>query len=175
MTPLDAILARLDGVRKSGQGYIAKCPAHEDKSPSLSLKEAANGDVVLHCFAGCSHVAVMESIGLKESDLFFEKYEDKKEKDQVYFSKKMLDEIDMQVWFCTHAISDIHKGERLKATDYEKYIACLNNLSRVYSDLKKQNFLSYCEKIDTIKLLGKIDSEYANKNICWKKVIKKLA
>lgn len=41
--------------------YIACCPAHDDKSPSLSLTDL--GDKVLfHCFAGCSQTEVMEAL-----------------------------------------------------------------------------------------------------------------
>jgi len=50
---LEKVLARLDGVKKCGDGYMACCPGHDDKNPSLSLKEK-NGKALLHCFAGCS-------------------------------------------------------------------------------------------------------------------------
>ena len=49
------VLARLDGVRPSGEGFTARCPAHEDREASLSVTEGTKGaTVVLHCFAGCS-------------------------------------------------------------------------------------------------------------------------
>ena len=51
--PVGLILDRLEGVRKFGSGWIAKCPAHKDRSPSLSIKEGERG-VMLRCFAGCS-------------------------------------------------------------------------------------------------------------------------
>ena len=65
------ILDRLEGVRKSGAGWIAKCPAHEDRSPSLSVKEGQRG-VMLRCFAGCCFAAIVESMGLRQSDTFYE-------------------------------------------------------------------------------------------------------
>jgi hypothetical protein len=69
--PVALILNHLEGVRKSGAGWIAKCPAHEDRSPSLSVKEGQRG-VMLRCFAGCSFVAIVEAMGLKQSDTFYE-------------------------------------------------------------------------------------------------------
>jgi hypothetical protein len=69
--PVALILDRLEGVRKSGAGWIAKCPAHEDRSPSLSVKEGQRG-VMLRCFAGCSFAAITEALGLRQSDLFYE-------------------------------------------------------------------------------------------------------
>lgn len=68
--PLEAVLSRLEGVRRNGDGYMALCPAHEDRDPSLSVREGDNGGVLLHCFAGCEIPAVVEATGLEMRDLF---------------------------------------------------------------------------------------------------------
>jgi putative DNA primase/helicase len=71
MTPLDLVLAKLDGrVRRSGRSYQARCPAHEDRSPSLSIREGHDGRVLLHCHAGCDTREVLAEIGLGFRDLF---------------------------------------------------------------------------------------------------------
>ena len=54
MSPIDLVIDLLDGVRKSGSGWSARCPAHEDHSPSLSISEGDDGRVLLHCFTGCT-------------------------------------------------------------------------------------------------------------------------
>ena len=64
------ILERLDRPRKSGMGWTARCPSHEDTSPSLSLREGDDGRVLIHCHGGCSTVDVVASLGLSMSDLF---------------------------------------------------------------------------------------------------------
>lgn len=69
-SPIQTILPRLGGVRKSGKGYTAKCPAHEDSNASLSITETDGCKVLIHCFAGCSAVMIMDSIDLQLSDLF---------------------------------------------------------------------------------------------------------
>jgi hypothetical protein len=51
---LEDFLALLHDVRGTSRGYIARCPAHPDKSPSLSLREGNDGRMLLHCFAGCA-------------------------------------------------------------------------------------------------------------------------
>ena len=67
---LDKILMRLSGVKKIGDGkYMAICPAHDDKSPSLAITEK-DGKCLLHCFPGCSALDVLGSIGLEMGDLF---------------------------------------------------------------------------------------------------------
>ena len=68
--PVDVVLSTLDKVKKSGKGWLACCPAHDDRSPSLSIAEGDDGRVLLHCYAGCDTRAVVESAGLKMADLF---------------------------------------------------------------------------------------------------------
>lgn len=68
--PLDALLARLQGVKRCGDGFVALCPAHEDHSPSLSVSKGRDGRVLLHCFGGCSVESVCEALQIRVSDLF---------------------------------------------------------------------------------------------------------
>ena len=49
------------GGRKSARGWIARCPAHDDRNPSLSLTER-DGRLLVHCHAGCSQNAVIEAL-----------------------------------------------------------------------------------------------------------------
>jgi len=65
------IIKRLDRVKNIGPGkWIARCPAHSDSTPSLSIKETEDGVILLHCFAGCNTRAILDAIGLDYSDLF---------------------------------------------------------------------------------------------------------
>ena len=65
------LLVRLQGVRVTGQyRWLAKCPAHEDRSPSLSIRELDDGRVLLHDFGGCGAPDVVAAIGLELKDLF---------------------------------------------------------------------------------------------------------
>jgi hypothetical protein len=68
--PIDRVLAHLEGVRRSGDGWTARCPHHDDRQASLSIKEGADGRVLLHCFAGCGNADVVVSAGLAFVDLF---------------------------------------------------------------------------------------------------------
>ena len=67
---LDAVLSRLQKVRGRAGSYIACCPAHDDKSPSMTVREADDGKILMHCFAGCSVDAIAGAIGLDLTDLF---------------------------------------------------------------------------------------------------------
>ena len=70
LSPLSIILTRLEGVRKQGKGFTAKCPAHHDKTASLAITEATDGRVLMHCFAGCPAAAVLGAVGLKLADCY---------------------------------------------------------------------------------------------------------
>jgi hypothetical protein len=66
---IDEFLSRLDRVRTRAGGWVARCPAHEDRNPSLSVRET-DGRVLVHCFAGCTVGAIVEALGLGLQDLF---------------------------------------------------------------------------------------------------------
>ena len=45
----------------SGFSAMCQCPAHEDRSPSLSLRQGDTG-ILVHCFAGCDNLAVLREL-----------------------------------------------------------------------------------------------------------------
>lgn len=66
----DALLNRLENVRARGNGnHTACCPAHSDKSPSLSIREAGE-KLLVKCWAGCTASEIVSAIGLSLKDLF---------------------------------------------------------------------------------------------------------
>jgi RecA-family ATPase len=67
---LNNVLSRLEGVKQIGPRFIARCPAHQDRSPSLSLSQGVDGRVLIHCHAGCQTRDVLAAIGLELRDLF---------------------------------------------------------------------------------------------------------
>jgi hypothetical protein len=63
-----AIADKFDA-RGTGRGrFMAKCPAHKDRSPSLSIREGKDGRVLVRCFAGCALDAVLDARGLRTAD-----------------------------------------------------------------------------------------------------------
>ena len=73
-TPCDRIVGLLETLgcnpRPNGSGWTARCPAHDDRNPSLSIREADDGTVLVKCFAGCALDSVLEKVGLRSRDLF---------------------------------------------------------------------------------------------------------
>src|ERR1700691_4470441 len=67
------ILSRLEHIKRTAGGWMARCPGHPDKTPSLSIKTGDYGRTLLHCQAGCQPEAVCAALGIKLADLFAEK------------------------------------------------------------------------------------------------------
>jgi putative DNA primase/helicase len=57
--------------RKAGSGWTARCPAHEDRTPSLSISEGPDDKTLVHCQAGCDQQSVIAA--LKERGLWSER------------------------------------------------------------------------------------------------------
>ena len=60
MISVESLVAALHG-RRSGRGWIARCPAHQDRTPSLRITER-DGKLLVHCFAGCPQGAVIDAL-----------------------------------------------------------------------------------------------------------------
>jgi hypothetical protein len=60
-------IAKALGGRRAGAGWMARCPAHDDREPSLSIRQGEEGKVLVRCHAGCEQaqvIAVLRSRGL---------------------------------------------------------------------------------------------------------------
>jgi putative DNA primase/helicase len=69
--PVAALLDRLEGAKPAGPGrWMARCPAHDDRSPSLSISTGDGGRALIHCHAGCSVADVCRALGIEQRDLF---------------------------------------------------------------------------------------------------------
>jgi hypothetical protein len=72
----DSIAARLNA-QSSGRGrWTTHCPAHNDRSPSLSIAEGDDGRVLLFCHAGCEIEAIAQALGIEVRDLFHDNVPD---------------------------------------------------------------------------------------------------
>ena len=67
------ILAKLEGVTPTTNGWQGRCPIHDDDRPSLSIADD-EGKLLIHCHAGCSAEDIVKSLGLHMQDLFPEKH-----------------------------------------------------------------------------------------------------
>jgi hypothetical protein len=66
----EAFADLLQAQRTSAGRWKARCPAHADRSPSLSIRQGDDGRVLLHCFAGCALDSILAALKLSSHDLF---------------------------------------------------------------------------------------------------------
>lgn len=67
--PLSQVLDRLDGVHRSGDGWSARCPAHDDRQASLSIRRGNTREVLLKCHAGCEPEMIVLRTGLDPREI----------------------------------------------------------------------------------------------------------
>jgi hypothetical protein len=61
---LGLVLSKLDGVTARAGYWMARCPAHEDRRPSLKVGRGDRQPVVMTCHAGCDTRDVLAAVGL---------------------------------------------------------------------------------------------------------------
>lgn len=83
-------LSKLDGVKRDGESWAARCPAHEDRTPSLSVREGRDGRVLVHCHAGCDVQAITTALGMRPRDLFADS--DRHTRDEIAATYDYTDE-----------------------------------------------------------------------------------
>lgn len=68
---IDMLLKRLEGVHLHGSHHwMAFCPAHDDSSPSLGIKQGRDGTILLRCFAGCAIEDIFGALSITIRELF---------------------------------------------------------------------------------------------------------
>ena len=131
--PIELFLSLLSGVKKSGVGFMACCPAHDDRSPSLSVKEGEDGRVLLHCFAGCTFNEVIGSLGLNPRDLFIHREgvpSSGQNSIKLPITKlRPAIELERQILFFIHC--DRLKGRAISSIDCERELIALQRLTSV--------------------------------------------
>lgn len=71
MADIDLLLSRLQGVKKikGSDKWVALCPAHDDKTPSLSIRQLEDSRILINCWSGCGAIDVLESIDMNYQHL----------------------------------------------------------------------------------------------------------
>lgn len=115
------ILSRLDGVKSHGQGaYLSRCPAHDDRSPSLGIKEAEDGKTLLHCFAGCEIEEVAAAIGLTLTDLFPDSIKASGPAKRKFPAHLVLQALDVDLRWIRLVLHCMAKGETLGPEEHKR-------------------------------------------------------
>ena len=126
MSKVENFIQRLGKVRGRNGSWTAQCPAHEDKSPSLSVREAEDGRVLVHCFGGCDVHSVLGAVGMDMNDLFPER-DERLDHNQVskslkpaFYASDLLRIASFECLVVMIAAYDMRRGKKLSEEDLNR-------------------------------------------------------
>ncbi|MES9957099.1 MAG: hypothetical protein ABW086_08620 [Sedimenticola sp.] len=125
-------LHRLKQVRQTGpRQFIAYCPVpgHEDHTPSLSVKLTDDDVVLVHCHAGCSTRAVVESVGLRLQDLFATNRLSEERRKEYQF-KRLQAAYNHEKTVLLIARADLKRGQPLSDVDQQRVNLALRRIQQ---------------------------------------------
>jgi hypothetical protein len=132
MSPFDTLLAHLDGFRRTGTDRgVALCPAHDDKGPSLAIRDLDDGRVLVHCFAGCSAAEVVGAVGLDLSALFppRERIDHRHRRERVPFpAHDVLAAVGHEALVAGFVLTRLGRGDDVPPADMERAIVAAARL-----------------------------------------------
>jgi len=127
---IEKILERLDGVRTTGNStWIARCPAHDDKNPSMTLREADDGRVLMHCFSGCPVEHIVASVGLEMTDLFPDSRETHKPVSRPLPAADVLRCINQDLYLMHIYARQMAHGAEMTAGDRSQMADCAHRIA----------------------------------------------
>lgn len=69
MTPAEWLHGVLDAVGSGRAGRMRQCPAHDDATPSLSIRHMPDGGAAVKCFTGCTTTEILHALRLTRKRL----------------------------------------------------------------------------------------------------------
>lgn len=129
----DALLSRLDGLKRTGKGrWIAKCPAHEDRRPSLSIRELDDGRVLMHCFAGCAAGDVLSAAGLDFDALYPERAADHRvsREHQPFDARSTLRALPTELAIIVIYASDVRAQREVSDGDHQRFLLAVERVTQ---------------------------------------------
>jgi hypothetical protein len=120
---IENFLSRLTKVRKTGaDSWIACCPAHDDKRPSMTVRVVDDGRILAHCFSGCSFQEIIEASGSDINEFFPEKplYHRAKPLRRPFPAADVLECLSFEASVIYFAASDLSQGKPLSGIDLER-------------------------------------------------------
>ena len=136
---IDNLLSKLDKVKPTGNGkYLACCPAHPDKSPSLAIKQTDDGKILLHCFSGCQVSDIVAAVGLELSDLMPENPTYKKGSKPPQFNKyELFDRLAFEAVILSLGIRQLLAKEDLSPEDLSRVLLAENTINGIVREVRQ--------------------------------------
>ena len=123
----ESLLSKLERVKRTGAGrWIASCPAHEDKRPSVTIRELDDGRILLHCWAGCGALDILQALGLDWQAIMPDPVSGARQDHRMKAVRKAFPTGDVlacleQEWvFLLTVNATLRRGTQLRHVDYQR-------------------------------------------------------
>ncbi len=135
------LLNKLEKVKGSKGRWIACCPAHVDRSPSLAITETDDGRILLKCFAGCSAQQVVEAVGMDLTDLFpndnnldrLKANHINKPVRRPFYASDLLKIIQFEALLTSVAAFDLSEGRQVSEVDRKRLKTAVSRINEAVS------------------------------------------
>lgn len=129
-SPMEILMNQLEQVKRTGKGrFIARCPSHGDKHPSLAIREKDDGVILLHCFAGCDVGSVVGALGMDLSDLYPKnEFSNRKTEKRPFNASDLLILASWESLLASIIACDIYKG---KLNDKDRLLVAAGRLQNI--------------------------------------------
>ncbi|SOD15899.1 CHC2 zinc finger domain-containing protein [Nitrosomonas ureae] len=130
---LALLLNQLQKVKQTGHDqYIAICPSHNDKNPSLAIRQTNEGKILIKCFAGCSAYEIVSTAGLSLNDLFPKESSHSQPIRNPFPATAVLRCIQTEALIVAVAALNIAKGISLTQQDLDRLVLAASRIGACY-------------------------------------------
>lgn len=131
-----ALLDHLKGVRRCGPNrWVASCPAHEDKTPSLSIRELDDGRLLVHCFGkDCSFEDIVAGAGVDVAEMFPPappRAEGYRRDRRPFLPADVFQIAKHEIAVASLIACDMHARKAVSDADYERLLIAAGRLERI--------------------------------------------
>jgi hypothetical protein len=126
------LLNNLKLVKQTGaHRWIACCPAHQDRRPSLTITEKDDGMVLIKCWAGCGAADILAAVGLEFDALYPDKLDDHRGKParRPWNPADVLTVMAFEATVVRICAGDIAAGKPLNEAETQRLITARNRLT----------------------------------------------
>lgn len=132
---VDTFLSALDRVKRNAKGqWVACCPAHEDKRPSMTIAELDDGRVLVHCFSGCSVEEILGAVGM-DFDILYppkpDRHDPKRPMAKPFLPASVLEVLAFEALLVVTAARQMANGEALDENDYQRLLLAAERMQGV--------------------------------------------
>ncbi len=146
---MDEFLPLLECVRPTSTGWVARCPAHDDRRPSLSIHDGDRG-VLLRCWASCTPNEIAVAMGITMRDLFYDADPDPRARRtphttpwRCHWRRTAADLEDhaLTLWLRAESVLAFATDMQTRAWTDDDFERAVQSVSQAYADRERGTFL----------------------------------